>query len=295
MKITKIERFIIYPVLVGLVVLFAFFDLDITHALYNPDNIFGKIGECIAEAPFNILAAYACLMLFKTRDKEIKGRNIGFGILYMVLAIFFAGYNGGRIISYTPNYGMSTWLRWLLAVVAALFSFGLAYLLAWKTKIEDRKKIVAVCLFIVLLWVATLLTMNFFKFIWHRPRWRYIVTLDGDPDQYFQPIYVIGCNGTLSSNYASFPSGHTLNAIGVISICLLCYCIPSFKNVGLPLRLFAYLWAILCALSRVIRGAHFSTDVTSGFLLGFLMFDLFSAFLFPFFARKVEEFNFKKK
>ncbi len=293
MKITKYERFIIYPILVGLLVLFAFFDLNITHALYDPNNVFGKIGELIAEAPFSIVGAFACLMLFKLRDKSTKARNIGFGILYMFLAIFMAGYNGGRIVSYTDNYGWSKALRWGLAVGFGLFSFILPTILAYICKAEDERKMIAFSLFILIMWVGTFVIMNVLKFFWHRPRWRYIVTLEGDPDQYFVPVYKLGCNGTLSTNYASFPSGHTLNAIGIISLSLIGYALPKFDKSSLLLRCSAYLWAILCAISRVIRGAHFSTDVTAGFFFGFLFFDLMSTFFYQFFEKKI--INFKEK
>lgn len=291
MKITKYERFIIYPILVGLLVLFAFFDLNITHALYDPNNVFGRIGELIAEAPFSIVGAFACLMLFKLRDKSSKARNIGFGILYMFLTIFMAGYNGGRIVSYTDNYGWSKALRWGLAIGFGLFSFILPAVLAYLCKVEDERKMIAFSFFILIMWVGTFVIMNVLKFFWHRPRWRYIVTLEGDPDQYFIPVYKLGCNGTLSSNYASFPSGHTLNAIGVISLSLIGCALPKFDKSSLMLRCFAYLWAILCAISRVIRGAHFSTDVTAGFFFGFLFFDLMSTFFYPFFEKKIIDFK----
>lgn len=294
MKITKIERFIIYPILIGLLVLFAFFDLDITHSLYNPESIFGRLGENLAEAPFQMLCVFACLLLFKTRNKSSKGLDIGLGILFMTLAIIFAGYSGGRVISYTKRYGWDASLQWPLAIAFGLFNFVVPALFAWKAKIEDRNKAIAISLFIVIMWILSFVLMNALKFLWHRPRWRYLVTTE-DPDAGFVPFYILGCNGGFESNYASFPSGHTINAIGVISISLLGYCFPSLDKSAFPLRLFAYVWAILCAISRIIMGAHFASDVTAGFFVGFLLFDLMSTFFLPFFVKKTNEIISKSK
>lgn len=294
MKITKIERFIIYPVLVGLLILFAFFDLDITHALYNPTSVFGRIGENLAEMPFQLLCVFACCLLFKYRDKSSKFTNIVWGIFFILFAIFFAGYSGGRLISYSKNYGWSKALRWGLAALITVLHLAIGGVCAYFAQVENPRKAVAFSLFVLIMWFLSFLMMNGFKFLWHRPRWRYIVTLEGDPDQYFVPVYILGCNGDLSSNFASFPSGHTINAIGVISISLLGYVFPKFDKSSLLLRIFAYIWAILCAISRIIVGAHFATDVTAGFLLGFLLFDLMSTFFFPFFMQKVEQIDPKK-
>ena len=49
MKLHKLERFIVYPFLVGLLVLFAFYDLPIMQNLYDPTNIFGRLGENVSE------------------------------------------------------------------------------------------------------------------------------------------------------------------------------------------------------------------------------------------------------
>lgn len=287
MKITKYERFIIYPLLLGLLVLFAFYDLNITHALYNSNVIIGRIGELLAELPFSLVAVYASILLFRVRNKDTKAKNIGFGILFMFFAIGFSIYSGGRVISYSPNYGWSTALRWVLAVIFALFNFLLPGFLAMKTPIKDSGKVFAFALFVVIMWFAILLLMNVLKFFWHRPRWRYIVTLEGDPDSYFVPVYILGCNGSLHTNYASFPSGHTMNAIGVISVSLIGSIIPSLEKKGLYIRIGCYIWTILSALTRIIVGAHFASDVTGGFLFGFLLFDLMSTFFYPFLEKKL--------
>ncbi len=293
MRITKVERFVIYPLLIASLVLFAFYDLNITHALYNPKSLFGRIGENLAEMPFQLLCVFACCLLFKYRDRSSKSHDIVWGIFFVALAIFFSGYSGGRFISYSKSYGWNKTLRWGVAVGISALHFAIGALCAHFAKADSPRKAVAFSLFVLIMWILSFLMMNGLKFLWHRPRWRYIVTLEGDPDQYFVPVYILGCNGGLSSDFASFPSGHTINAVGVISISLLGYVFPKFDKSSFLLRVFAYIWATLCAISRIILGAHFASDVAAGFLFGFLLFDLMSTFFYPFFMRKVDEFSLK--
>lgn len=60
----------------------------------------------------------------------------------------------------------------------------------------------------------------------------------------------------------SFPSGHTLHAVSFTLI--VCSSLPAFAMVLLPL-------AVLIALSRVVLGLHYPTDVLAGGLLGALI------------------------
>ncbi|MCH3909235.1 MAG: hypothetical protein LKE31_02540 [Bacilli bacterium] len=55
MKLSKWERFFIYPILGILLIVFAFYDLDIMKSLYDPTNVVGRIGELIGEMPTQLL------------------------------------------------------------------------------------------------------------------------------------------------------------------------------------------------------------------------------------------------
>lgn len=60
----------------SLMVLFAFYDLDISLALYDRTSLFGKIFETIAEVPFTFIALSGFTILLLTRDKTVKWKNI---------------------------------------------------------------------------------------------------------------------------------------------------------------------------------------------------------------------------
>lgn len=78
----------------------------------------------------------------------------------------------------------------------------------------------------------------------------------------------------LASDQFSFPSGHSSAAFLLAHICLLFY-----GHLALPL----YLWASLVAISRVILGVHFPSDILAGVALSLGTLWLSSNYLLPFF------------
>ena len=61
------------------------------------------------------------------------------------------------------------------------------------------------------------------------------------------------------SDEFSFPSGHTMAAFVLAGVC-----VTIFGAIASPL----YLWACLVAISRVILGVHFPSDLVAGAIIG---------------------------
>jgi hypothetical protein len=55
MKISKWERFILYPLAAVLLTIFAFYDLPIMQTLFDTHNVFGRMGELGGEIPLQLL------------------------------------------------------------------------------------------------------------------------------------------------------------------------------------------------------------------------------------------------
>lgn len=68
--------------------------------------------------------------------------------------------------------------------------------------------------------------------------------------------------GTAPLDRYSFPSGHTLHAVGFTTIAVTH--VPELGFVLVP-------FALLVAASRVVLGLHYPTDVAAGALLGYLL------------------------
>ncbi|WP_221800062.1 phosphatase PAP2 family protein [Oceanobacter mangrovi] len=85
------------------------------------------------------------------------------------------------------------------------------------------------------------------------------------------------CAHTAPLDLYSFPSGHTMNAVNFAVMC--CWFFPEMSWLVVP-------FAALVAVSRVILGMHYPTDVLVGALLGLVLsfgsFALWPAGMFSF-------------
>jgi hypothetical protein len=153
MKITKWERLILYPLAVGLLILFAFYDLPIMKRVFNPRNVFGRMGELGGEIPTQLLGVTCGFWLFRFRDTSSKSRSLWWGILFFVIAIFFAGYGGGRSIRISKQalehlcFHPGIWF----AVPIAIVYLGVGALIAFKTKISNPKEAIVFAWFMILI------------------------------------------------------------------------------------------------------------------------------------------------
>ena len=84
-----------------------------------------------------------------------------------------------------------------------------------------------------------------------------------------RPNYVDLTNGeslnffTMDSNFPSFPSGHTTT---IFIVCmLLASLLPNIK-------IFFYFLGFLIAISRVVIGSHFVTDVIGGIVVSIIVY-----------------------
>lgn len=131
----------------------------------------------------------------------------------------------------------------------------------------------------MVLCLATLLApvaINLIKDPWARPRYRAIVVTDGLPFQnWWQAGTALRDQFTAmdvpKEEFKSFPSGHTSEAALMVLLGLLPAAIPKMKKwepllVGSGLAL-----PILVAISRIIMGAHFLSDVTVGFACTYII------------------------
>ncbi len=283
-SLSKIERFIIYPLLLTVFILLTFYDLPITQALYDKQNVFGITFEFLGEQPFQFFTVVGATMMFRLRDKSSLWKNILFGVLFAILAIFFAGYGGGQFFSYAKALGWGE-LYWAFFLILFVY-LGLAVLLVYRLKIDDPKKMFHYGLCVVLLYVFVWLAMTGIKTIWQRPRWRYLVTTS-DPVAGYHSFYEPSPSWPFRSTHASFPSGHTMNAVGALVIATFLSITGKVNKRGvLFVRLGVYLWSLLTAISRIIVGAHFASDVTMGYLLGLGLFDLTFSCLFSYLEKR---------
>lgn len=78
--------------------------------------------------------------------------------------------------------------------------------------------------------------------------------------------------GTAPLDEFSFPSGHTLHAVTFSLIA--CSAHPGLMALVVP-------FAVCVALSRVILGLHYASDVAAGAILGLVVVEVADAWIFP--------------
>ncbi|MGL5641714.1 MAG: phosphatase PAP2 family protein [Paraclostridium sp.] len=259
------NKYVIVLSIIGiLMVIFVFKDLDISHAIYNPESKFGLIFEAIGEFPAAVIANFCTVSLMLTRNKEkslkYNLRTIGYIVILLLLssmaAILPIKYlNGPKI----------------LIPVLMLIYIGVSYIIARKYSTTNKEELRRAAIVGVLTFVFVVIAFNSIKFLWGRERYRHMIEVGSFAgfSKWFIP------QGFASGNeFMSFPSGHSANAAIMILITLIPTFVTSLKNKKNWFIGCATLWIVLVPVSRIVVGAHFASDVTMGVTITLIIFTL---------------------
>ncbi|NCA67750.1 MAG: phosphatase PAP2 family protein [Clostridia bacterium] len=256
----KKQRIIIYSVLgaiaAALMVVAAFFDMAINDFMYAPTNFFGVALEVAGVSPFYWVIIFAGAVFFAYTRLLVKSSWNTIKMILSVAACFV-----GQIIffhQFTKIWFDSSIIYYL---VAAGVSVPFTLLLLWGiTRIKEPalKKLAVFALFSVIVCAISMSIVQGVKTVWGRARYREMFKVDDFSafSKWFVP-YGFSTEG----DHQSFPSGHTASAGAIMVIAAL----PEFFNI-----LKKHEWLLFCAgllvtlsvaLSRIIVGAHFLSDV----------------------------------
>ncbi len=290
----------------------------LTNGHYFSSNLFGRIFEVIGEMPLYLFLMIACAILF-TNCKKIKKSSlkISFQILFYLggsFSSFYGIYKVGKYLSQLHPDSLSFLHDQLLTyaimlLVALILQIGLCFLCLKKCEDVCYKLFPIACI-VLFTAVCSQVIVQGVKPIFGRERFRAIYYLDyyGLEDQGFTKWYIINGNSAkiaasyhdsniTSTFFSSFPSGHTCGA--GISYCLMF--IPAFFE---KFNQKKYKWIFIVspilitgivALSRIVMGAHYMSDVlfggTAAFLSSILGYALYCFFYKKFFIKKTENQN----
>ena len=310
----KYERICIYSLLGIFLVVSLFLDLPITQGLYAPTNLFGQIGEMSAEIPAYLILIFACALIFRFHPHfKNKIADVFLTIGIGMVTLFVSYYGGSHFLKLlnrvTCRVGENAFPAYFKLIYGMAF-LGLGAPWAWLVSKNSAKEAFVFGLFVLALYASLLVTMQGLKMLWLRPRYRTLVALFGEEaaGSYWKPVWSINgwwsfssyspealgpatVNNAMASlgisqwgkeEFYSFPSGHTMNFIGAMSICMVSSFAPKLKGKEIYVRIGFYVLGVCVALSRIVRGAHNLSDVTFGFLLGTFGFDMISTYFLPF-------------
>ncbi|MCR5332785.1 MAG: phosphatase PAP2 family protein [Bacilli bacterium] len=273
-------------IVVAILVLGGIFDYKLTSAVYVPGNEswFGIVGAALVELPVCLGLGFAGGSLIFCRYKGKKVWEV-FSIVIGALAILVSYY----FVYDTFNDISKDIIRMqehasVIKILAVFFAFimeglfvGLAALGRFKWGFDQHDMFILGIAMIIIA-AASAIVSNGMKFLWSRPRPRYIFTLD-DPEAAFHPLWKLDPFKSItasikdksfkSNNLKSFPSGHTVYAgTAMFVLPYIACCSPKVRDdrrIMVALFYVGMLWCILAGLSRVYAGAHFLSDTAAGF------------------------------
>lgn len=266
--------FIIIMMIIG-----TFFDLSISKALYDQNNIFGNILAAFGEYPSSLGFVASGTMIIIGRNKEHKVKNI----LQIILGIWFI-ISGSLMAAMLPTNYLD--IPSILSIIIGLTCSILTILLITKlAKNTDRQTIIKLASVFIIVIFANIIIVNIIKIPWGRARYRLVAVND---QAYFMPWYQPGttlkdtlvAQGVLKEEFKSFPSGHTANASCMLLISLLPALSSKLANKKNILFITGFIWTLLVALSRIIMGAHYLTDTMVALAVGTLVFITITKLIF---------------
>ena len=241
-------------------------DYSISKHMINRKSLFGEFFNILGEIPANLGLLIGTTILYGASKRETLVQKILKGILSIPFMLLFSLLTVLGSIRYIYEFSESGMPKtaFALGILLGLLLFGYAISFTFRW---DRAKFLKWRnqggLLIVLV-VAEILVVNVLKIIWARPRMRSISSVAE-----FKHWYEL--NGPMNSEeFKSFPSGHTANAFVMLAYTMF---IPLDKAKTIRwLTSFAVIWGVCTAISRVILGAHFLSDVFVGGYITILIF-----------------------
>lgn len=264
------------------VLLGSFLDLPIDIDLYNPQSQWGWVMAAYGPLPcFWSLSAAGYWLLAQTKH-QTGWKKTGEWILGVGLLIF--------CVIYITNSGLNAlslefiWAL-LLSLALVLLPGALLYQLVCDSSPGLQKRLFWL---IVIVCAGQFIIVQTLKVIWLRPRFLAIMI---DPRVPFVPWYapdrslVNEFSALYQSNadlFKSFPSGHTASAA-----CMLIWSVLPLYEKELSQKWKRYITYAICfavpvivAISRMVLGYHFLSDVSAGFLISASLFSIGYYFLY---------------
>jgi membrane-associated phospholipid phosphatase len=295
-KLTKkswIELAVGVVVFGALITVAAFLDLQINKALYFPGCFYGQFFANLGETPTYIAAPVIGMLLFLQGFGKNKAVRILLKVLFGLLVAggwyFCMHWFWGRFAAEPFSFAIAYQIAFALVMTGFTFAIGLLI------PKPLAKKLLWFALFYLFIAVFVNGVIMGMKELWARERFRVMVgALDRSavPNGNYQgftpwylpqgfadraPAYVVSMEnidttvfGHTGDAFKSFPSGHSGAAAAIMALIILPDIFPKtlggWKKKLLWIFPLAYIGAV--ALSRIIVGAHYLSDVTFGGFIG---------------------------
>ena len=291
-KITIISIVLFALIFGALLVTATFTDLQVSQLLtkgtlpagsYLATGLFGVVLECLGcTAPY-IVGALSLELIFVYTLRFMNNKKLRALLLVLLQIATFAAYYAVAIdtLGYNIRHyhleGTPAFMKAEIAFIALLLTF-LSVLAVNNLSDESIKRAPWVAFAVAFAIALSSITVTLIKEPFGRPRFRAMnyandfsyysrwYVLNGQPDKEWMRSYF-----STSDACKSFPSGHTQSASMIFCIIMLKE-LMGIKSKGKTAALWiaSIVWTGAVALSRIMVGAHFFSDVLVGGTIGFI-------------------------
>lgn len=241
-------------------------DYSVSKQLINHESGFAEFFNRFGEVPAMLGLLIGTAILFGGRSRKRKWLSaIGTLVSLPFMALFSLGavYQPFRYAYEFAEGGIPSYMMPVIYGLAAIL-FAMVLIIANRIGEEKLRAYKGSGLVLLVLVILEMVTVNVLKIVWARPRMRSMESFEQ-----FKYWFEIGGPAS-GEEFKSFPSGHTANAFVMLAYTMF---IPQDKKKLFTVAtVFALTWGICVALSRVILGAHFLSDVFVGGYIAVVLF-----------------------
>lgn len=255
LKKYRTEIIVFYVLAAAAMVVASFFDLKIDIALNDPSNPFAVWLYRTGEFPSRLICPIAGAVIFRCTDKKAVA---AIGAALCLGGSAYMGYYIGKHF-FVEEYRMAFSLLWGIG-------FGVAALYAVRfvtVSDEFKRPLFTAAVIGVGVMTAQLLTVDIMKNLWGRVRFRDLLS-SGSCDGFTAWFVINGKNGN-----KSFPSGHTAGAGMSYLLMLLPFIDKKREKYRAVYFWCPFIYTSAVALTRLVMGAHYLSDVTVGGVIAF--------------------------
>lgn len=288
-KITKrgwIEAGISVGIFALLAIISGIYDLQINIALYNPNSFYAQIFQRLGEMPSYLTPAVAGCILFYQDWGRNKWEKIGWKVICGI--VIFAGFYFGIGHWFWKNFINKDLLyAAFYKILFTLMMTGVTLLCGLFVPKKAMKKLCWFAIFLIIAVALSNIIVQIMKMIWSRQRFR-VMYADGKNFEGFSPWYLpqgftkrpesyiakyeaidVGLGHGGNDAFKSFPSGHTVAAAASFGVIIIPEMYENMKKWKPLFWAIPIAYTVLVAISRIVAGAHYLSDVLFGGFAGY--------------------------
>lgn len=240
----KKSELIPYGIAILMLFIGAFYDYQITDALFRPTSIFGLFFARIILVPIQSMVIITIAMLYRRH--------------HQVLFLFMGEIVSFYVVQDTLQYWVNTHTSIMLACIMllSLLYMILIFYFVSRCSLHTIEKHISFFIFFTVVLLSAIIVTSIMKTCWGRIRYRDLTDV-GNFCVWYKPCGLYGNH--------SFPSGHTTAFTAII--CFLQWKKNRYERVSVIRYICITIFILLMPVARMVMGAHFLSDTAMGFMI----------------------------